>query len=108
MKNSSSSSGVLNNSQPKELPEKGASSSGTLSNNELDYYDIDYPNANADADDAANTDADDDDTHDDADEDGMDPQPGPQPDVNDYNNDPKQQLDEQDPDVAVIAEYPAR
>ena len=61
-KNSSSSSGVLNNSQPKELPEKGASSSGTLSDNELDYYDIDYPNANADADAdaAANTDADND------------------------------------------------
>ena len=106
MKNSSSSSRVLNNSQPKELPEKGASSSGTLSDNELDYYNIDYPNA--DADDAANTDADDDDTHDDADEGGMDPQPGPQPDVNDYNDDPNQQLDEQDPNVAVITEYPAR
>ena len=107
-KNSSSSSGVLNNSQPKELCEKGASSSGTLSDNELDYYNIDYPNADADADDAANTDTDDDDTCDDADEDGMDPQPRPQPDVYDYNNDPEQQLDEQDPDVAVITENPAR
>ena len=108
MKNSSSFSGVLNNSQSKELPEKGASSSGTLSDNKLDYYDIDYPNTDADADDAANTDADDDDTHDNADEDGKDPQSGLQPDVNDYNDDSKQQLDEQDPDVAVITEYPAR
>ena len=86
MKNSSSSSGVLNNSQPKELLEKGASSSGTLSENELDYYDIDYPDANADDTDAdkvtdaaasANADTDHDDTCDDADEDGMDPQLGP-------------------------------
>ena len=38
----------------------------------------------------------------------MDPQPGPKPDVNDYNYDPEQQPNEQDPDVAVIAEYPAR
>ena len=115
--NCSSSSGVLNNFQPKELPKEGASSSGTLTNMELDYYDIDYPDTNADDTDAdnitnaaasANADPDHDDTCNDADEDGMDPQPGPQPDVNDYNNDSKQQPDEQDPNVAVIVEYPAR
>ena len=77
----------------------------------LDYYDIDYPDTNADdtaIDDAANADADHDDTCNDADEDGMDPQPGPQPDVNDYNNDSEQQPDEQDSNIAVIVEYPAR